>query len=217
MMKAVIFDMNGVIINDESYHTQSWKAFCKKHGFKLSPQEINEKVMGKRDQDTLKYLFKQKLSSRQINTYSDEREKIVMPLVKRSLQLADGLRKLLDELKQADIPLAIATGSRKGYANFIVANFHLRNYFRHIITAEDITKGKPDPEIYLKAALLLQIKPEDILVFEDSLAGISAAKRAGMKIVGITTTYNQEELSLADKVINSFEEISVHDLNSIKH
>lgn len=215
MIKAVVFDMNGVIINDEKFHKQSWTIFCQRYGFKLSPQEFDKEVMGKRDKETLEYLFKKKLTPDEINNYANERDEIVKPLVNNNLQLTKGLQKLLEDLKQAHIPVAIATSSRKGYMNFIMDNFNLRKYFKHIITAEDIVNGKPDPEIYLKTALLLQKKPEDCLVFEDSLSGIKSAKNAGMNVIAITTTHNKNELSLADQIIDSFEDISVDDLNVI--
>lgn len=209
MIKAIIFDMNGVIINDEHFHNESWVLFCKKHGFTLSKEEFHAEVMGKRDKDTLEYLFKKPLTSEEINLYGNERDDIVKELVIGKLQLTSGLLKLLDEIRQNTIPLAIATSSRKNYVNFIVDTFSIRKYFQYIVTAEDIVKGKPNPEVYLKIATLLNVKPDDCLVFEDSLAGINAAKSAGMKVIGITTSHTSEELNKADTTITDFTHISL--------
>ncbi len=215
MLKVIIFDMNGVIINDEKFHLESWKVFCKKYNFKLSDQEFKDKTMGRTDKETFEYLFGKKLTSEEVNKYGDERDKIARNLVEGKLKLTRGLMNFLEELKNENIRLAIATSSRKNYMNFIVDTFDIRKYFDYIITAEDIFNGKPDPEIYLKAASLLNISPQECLVFEDSLSGIRAAKTAGMKVVGITTTHSKKELNLADKVIDNFFKISLSDLKSL--
>jgi len=205
MIKAIIFDMNGVIIVDEQYHTESWKEFCKKYNFTLTDDEFKTEVMGKRDQDTLVYLFKGNLSNEGINKYSDERYRMAKALMKGKLVLPEGLIDLLDKLQSKNILLAIATSATKDYANFIMNKFGLKKYFSVIITAEDVIEGKPSPEIYLKTANKLKINPENCLVVEDSMPGIESAKAAGMKVIAITSSLSREELKgLADYVIDSF-------------
>lgn len=209
MAKAVIFDMNGVIIVDEKYHNESWQILCNNYGFTLTEEDFKKHVMGKRDKDTLDYLFKRKLSLEDTDKCADERDAIVKRLVKGKLALPDGLLELLEEIKNKNIPLAIATSSRRGYVDFIMENFGLRKYFPIIVTAEDITNGKPDPEIYLKTAGILSVNPDEVLAFEDSITGIKAAKSAGMKVVGVSSSVSEEELSkIADVVIGSFKEFS---------
>ena len=91
----------------------------------------------------------------------------------------------------------------------------IRKYFKIVLTAEDITKGKPDPEIYIKSADGLHINPQECLVFEDAISGIRAARAAGMKVVGIATTHSNEELNLADTVVDNFKGVSLDFLNNI--
>lgn len=207
--------MNGVIINDEHYHNESWNEFLEKYGFTLTTEEFEAQIMGKRDKDTLQYLFKRSLTPKEISMYCDERDAIVQKLVEGKLQLTAGLREFLESVQQAHIPLAIATSSRKEYVDFIVDTYDIRKYFQFIVTADEVVHGKPDPEIYLKAANLLEIEPSDCLVFEDSASGIKAAKAAEMKVVGITTSLSRDELNSVDKIIDDFTQISLDELRSL--
>ncbi len=215
MLKAIIFDMNGVIINDEHYHNESWNEFLEKYGFTLTTEEFETQIMGKRDKDTLQYLFKRSLTPEEITMYCNERDAIVQKLVEGKLQLTSGLREFLDSVRQAHIPLAIATSSRKEYMDFIVDTYDIRKYFQFIVTGDEVVHGKPDPEIYLKAANLLGVEPTDCLVFEDSASGIKAAKAAGMKVVGITTSLSHDVLSSVDKIIDDFTEVSIEELKQL--
>ena len=216
MIQAVIFDMNGVIIVDEKFHTQSWIEFCKKYNFSITDEELRNYFIGKRDKETLEYIFKKKLSDEESNKYSDQRDLMVRALVKNKLTLPQGLIELLNNIRNKNIPLAIATSSRRGYVDFIMETFNLRKYFPIIITAEDVSNGKPDPEIYLKTADKLKIIPQNCLVFEDSLSGIKSAKDAGMKVIAITTTYSSSELKdKADKVIENFNQVSETLINNL--
>jgi beta-phosphoglucomutase len=215
MIKAIIFDMNGVIIVDQRYHNQAWAEFCKKYNLSLTNEELKTQVMGKRDQDILDYLFKGNLSNEEINKYSNERYRMAKAIIKGKLVLPEGLIDLLDKLQSRNIPLAIATSAIRGYANFIMNKFRLRKYFSVIITAGDVIEGKPSPEIYLETANKLKINPENCLVIEDSILGVESAKAAGMKVVAITSSFSKEELKgLADYVIDSFSDFDFSLLNS---
>lgn len=118
----------------------------------------------------------------------------------------------MEELEKERIPLAIATSARKPYTNFILDGLNIRKFFQQIATAEEITKGKPDPEIYLLAANKLGVDPRKCLAFEDALSGIKSAQAAGLKVIGITTTHSAEELKIADKIIDSFKDITIKTL-----
>jgi HAD superfamily hydrolase (TIGR01509 family) len=213
MKKACIFDMNGVIINDEHYQIEAWKQLCINHKWKLTQEDITYHVVGVVEREVISYLMKRDATPEEVNLYSNERVDIAMDLYKDHLAMAEGLKEFLQELKTAEIPCAVATSSQKRYTNFIMDTLQIRAYFHTILTAEDIVRGKPNPEIYLKSAQMLQITPQNCVVFEDAITGIHAAKAAGMKVVALSTTNPAEMLQDADKVIASFKEVSVKDLN----
>lgn len=215
MFQAIIFDMNGVIINDERIHQESWRQLCQKYGFHLTEEEFKHSVFGRTEADTFTYLFHRQLSPSELEEYSAERVKIAISIFKPKLALTEGLLSFLQDLHTHGIPLAIATSSRKPYTDFILDGLNIRQFFKQVVTAEEIFKGKPDPEIYLLAAKRLQIDPSKCIVFEDSLSGIKSAQAAGMKVIGITTTHPAEELDIVDKIINSFIDISVNDLQKL--
>jgi len=214
-MQAVIFDMNGVIINDERIHQESWRVYCKKHGFQITEEDFKHNVFGRTEKDTFTYLYNREITPEELEQFSNERVDTAIEIFKPQIKMTEGLQNLLDELLEMNIPMAIATSARKRYFNFIMDQLNIRKYFIVVLTAEDITKGKPDPEIYLETASKLQIEPQNCIVFEDTLSGIKAAKAAGMKVVGIATTHFKEELGLADTVVNNFEKVNLEFLNSV--
>ncbi|MEO8581746.1 MAG: HAD family phosphatase [Patescibacteria group bacterium] len=212
MFKAVVFDMNGVIVDDERIHQESWRQLCQKYGFHLTEDDFKHKVFGRTEADTFTYLFHKQLSRIELQQYSSERVKIAISIFKPKLALTEGLLQFLQELQAKNIPLAIATSARKPYTDFILDGLNVREFFKQIVTAEEISKGKPDPEIYLLAAKRISIDPKDCVAFEDSLSGIKSAQAAGMKVVGITTTHTVKELDIANKIIKSFKNITVEEL-----
>lgn len=207
MLKAVIFDLNGVIIDDEKIHQKAWRQFYEKKGLNLTKNDYKQKVLGRTVKDTLEYLYNYQLTEEELNQLASERIDIAIELVKNKLKLPDGLRKLLVLLNKNKIPLAIATSSRARYVDFVTDEAKIRKHFKFILTAQDVSRGKPHPEIYLKTAEKLEVYPNDCVVFEDSISGIMAAKKAGMKVIAITTTHTKTELNEADKIINSFTEV----------
>lgn len=216
MKSALIFDMNGVIVDDERFHQASWRQLCKEHGFVLSEDQFKHNVFGRTERDTLNYLFQKQMTDVELAPYLEERVKIAIELYKPEICLTEGLEIFLKDLKEHQIPTAIATSARWPYTNFVLDTLKIRNYFQAIVTADDIQNGKPNPEIYLKAAEKIGVNPKLSIAVEDSVSGIRAAKAAGMYVIGITTTHVRKELELADMVINSFKEIDVELLELTK-
>jgi beta-phosphoglucomutase family hydrolase len=212
MIKAVIFDMDGVIVNDEDLHQQAWRIFCKNNHFQLSDNDFKNKVNGRPEKETFESLFKVTLSDNQVQQYSNQRIDIVISLIPKTFSLNAGFKELLNLLKKQQIAMAVATSSRRRFTDYIMNRFNLREYFKAIVTAQDINKGKPDPEIYLKTASILNVKPAECLVFEDSVSGVKSGKVAGMKVIGITTTHSAKDLMLADEVISSFDNFILSDI-----
>lgn len=214
-MKAVIFDMNGVLINDEPYHKEAWKIFCARHGLSFNEQGFNEYCMGRTNREILRYLFHEELSDEQDRTLREERIGYSKSLLPKILPAPDGLDVFLNGLRKRKFKLAVATSSQRDYADFVLEKYGFRKYFDTVVTAGDVTKSKPDPEIYVTAAERIQTSPSDCLVIEDSMSGIHAAKTAGMKVFGITTSHGPLELAEADQVIASFTDIDIEALEKM--
>lgn len=168
---AAIFDMDGVIIDNALYHEKAWKIFLKRSGINLSEKDFKEIVFGRTGNDVLRILFKDITESeiiehaKEINaTYRDE----YAPFI----QATPGLLDFLKLLKHNNITAAIATSAPPINVEYIVEKLDIREYFANTIDDTQVTKGKPDPEIYLASADAINYKPSQCVVFEDSLAGI---------------------------------------------
>lgn len=205
---AVIFDMDGVLVNNFAWHLKAWEKFCKKHKKRISADEFREHVFGGNNPDHLKFIFGNHLSHELINKYGQEKELIYRELYKGNIQPVAGLKAFLSEIKEIGIPTAIATSAERANVDFILEAIGLSEHFNVIVDSSMIKKGKPDPEVFTKAASLLNTEPQKCIVFEDSLKGIAAALNARMKVIGVGTTHYVAELTEAHLVINDFTEIS---------
>jgi|SRR3990167_1265889 len=210
-MKAVIFDMNGVIINDERFHQQSWRVLIERYPDSLktpTEDEFTHNIFGRSEKATLEYLLGRPVSQEELEGFSAERVEVVKNLFNPPM-LAEGLGNLFEELRKKNVPVGIATGSRPNYVGYILDGLHLRQRVQSVVTAEDIQKSKPDPEIYLKTAQALGIEPKDCVVFEDTISGIRAGQAAGMHVIAIASTHRADELTVADEVIQSFNQVKL--------
>jgi len=214
--EAVIFDLDGTLIDNNPYHIEAWKAFYDKIGKPFSKEEYTQYINGRINRDIFNYVFNTTLSPEQIENYSDEKEAMYRELYKSHIKPINGLLDFLDELGKANIPKAIATSGLIKNINFMFENVPIRNYFSNVIDASQITQGKPHPEIFLKAALSVNAVPSKCVAFEDSVAGIRSAKAAGMKVVALTTTHTAEEIKDADLIIKDYTEISLTKLHELK-
>ena len=200
---AFIFDMDGVLVDSNPFHKISLKQFCAKYGFELTEEHLREKIYGRTNKDWIPNVFG-KLPMEQIMKYQDEKEALFRELYKHDIKPVAGLVAFLQKLDVNEIPRAIATSAPRANVDFTLAKTSTESFFPVILDESFVSRGKPDPEIYLKTAEALGFKPENCVVFEDSLSGVSAGKAAGCKVVGITTTHTAAELSETDFVIDDF-------------
>lgn len=206
MEHAFIFDMDGVLIDSNPTHKIALKQFCKKHGHELTEEELREKIYGRTNRDWLMNLF-ENLSEETIRRYAEEKEALFRELYD-DIKPLDGLIRFLQKLDESSIPRAIATSAPRANVDFTLGRTNMDSYFSTILDDSFVTKGKPDPEIYLKSAAALGFEPAKCVVFEDSLSGVKAGKLAGCKVVGVTTTHSREELHETDYNIDNFENIN---------
>lgn len=214
MKFAVIFDLDGVIVLSNHYHKRAWRQFFHKHGLNIGQEELKRQVYGKINFEILSHYFG-KLSKTQIQKYVEEKESLYRSLIKSEISSPNGLLDFLLLLKKKGVAIAIATSAPPKNVAFVLKNLNLRKYFEVILDDTTIKKGKPHPEIYLKIAKKIKHSPKYCIVIEDSLSGIEAALKAGMNVIGITTTHNKKELLKTNMVITNFTELSYEKLDDI--
>jgi beta-phosphoglucomutase family hydrolase len=214
--EAVIFDLDGTLIDNNSYHIEAWKVFYKNIGKPFSKEEYMQNINGRINSDIFNYIFSTTLSPEMIEMYSNEKEAMYRELYKQYIKPIDGLIDFLEELEKEKIPKAIATSGLPPNINFMFEHVPIKKYYADVIDASQISKGKPHPEIFLKAAEAVKANPENCVAFEDSVAGIRSAKAANMKVVALTTTHTAEDVKEADLIIKDYTEISLTKLRELQ-
>ena len=209
-MKAVIFDMDGVIIDSEPIHFETDMETMKYLGCNISIEEL-EKYVGTTNEymiADIKKNYNIKKSVEEIINYKVEMVK--NKIVQSDLEPIEGIRELLIYLKKKNIPAAIASSSPKEFINVVVSKFKLQEYFKYIVSGEEVESGKPAPDVYIETAKKLGISPKECIVVEDSKNGVIAAKAAGMKCIGFQNINSgNQDLSKADIIVNSIGEIKL--------
>lgn len=205
---AVIFDMDGVLVDSEPLNIRTYAQAWSEFGVELDPQEYVQRVTiggmlirtlfelnGGRSADW-EALFRRKTE-------------IYRELVRRDLALMPGALELLTELKANGLPRALATSASRVSMDLVFGAFDLSPYFDATVALEDVAQQKPHPEAFLKAAELLNVSPDQCIVIEDAPKGLVAAKSAGMRCVIVPTDFSRsEDLSAADLVVDSLEEVT---------
>ncbi|MCF7805387.1 MAG: HAD family phosphatase [Candidatus Marinimicrobia bacterium] len=213
---AVIFDMDGVIVDSNPAHKEAIQRFLQRHDQSLSDNELREKVYGRTNRDWLRNTFNG-ITEEQIAEYIDEKEAIFREIFAGDIRPLPGLQEFLDSLQGMQVPMAVGTSAPQVNADWVLNQTGLREYFEVVLQAEDVTHGKPHPEMYLKSAWALGMRPEDCIIFEDSVSGIEAGRRAGGTVIGVTTTHSREEMAATAFVISDFTEITPEQLPEIVH
>jgi beta-phosphoglucomutase family hydrolase len=214
-LKAVLFDLDGTLLDNNEVHYKAWKKYLKDNGKEISDEDFKENISGRTNQDAVEHIYDKKMSQEEAEKYYLKKEEIYREMYKPDIKAIPGLEKFLEDLDKHDVTMAIATSGIQVNIDFMFEHVPIKQYFDKIINSNDIEKGKPDPEIFLKTAEELGILPENCVVFEDSIAGVQSGKAAGMKVVALTTTHTKEELGEADLVIDDYRAIDFEKLTSI--
>lgn len=213
---AVIFDMDGVLVDSNPYHLAKWIEFLDHHKISYKEEELPEQILGKRNDTAFRYFLGPDLTPEETHRLSEEIEETFRRVFKPHAKPLPGLDALIKECHAAGIPMAVASSAVRSNIEFVVDALGYRPYFRTMVSGDEVTHAKPDPEIYLKAADHLGIDPADAVAFEDSYVGIGAVNNAGMKCVAIASTFPIEKLApLATLAVPSFEEINLEKLRAL--
>jgi beta-phosphoglucomutase family hydrolase len=224
MLCAVVFDFDGVITDSEILHFRAFNAVLAHHGFELTKQEYYKDYLGMTDADCYRALIEEgrlRIEETQIKDLVQQKTRVFEQLAKTEGRIIEGVREFLDLLSAARIPLAICSGALRAEIELILEEAQLRSYFDVVVSAEEVRRGKPDPEGFLLALQKLRdictkpVTPESCIVIEDSHWGLKAARAARMHTIAVTNTYGPEQLKLADKVVNRLDELTLDDLRQL--
>jgi beta-phosphoglucomutase family hydrolase len=198
--KAFLFDLNGTMIDDMTYHINAWHQILNGLGAGISLEKAQQECYGK-NEELLERIFPGRFSMDEKKKLSEKKEKKYRQDFKPHLKLIEGLNSFLDAAKQSGISMAIGTAAISSNVNYVIDHLNLHTYFDTVICADDVKKSKPHPETFLRCAELLGVEQQNCLVFEDSPKGVESACNAGMQAVVITTTHTAEEFSAFPNII----------------
>jgi beta-phosphoglucomutase len=215
MCKGVIFDMDGVLIDSHPLHKKVWAKFLASVNKPVTDEELEFVLDGRKREEILRH-FLGDLPPDQIREYGKRKNELFRESF-RELRMVAGVVEFLDTLKTAGIPMAVATSASSTRAYDILKHLGILERFKAVVTGNDVEKGKPDPAIFLRAAEHLRLDPPNALVVEDAVAGVKAAKSAGMKCLGIASDGRSEKLreAGADCVIPDYRNIGLQEVRDL--
>lgn len=215
---AVIFDFDGVISDSELMHWQGFNQVLGEFGVNIPKDEYYDKYLGYTDTELVERVMAEAnidMDAAAIERLISDKAAVFTGLIKSADHIIDGVDALLAELGRSGIPMAIYSGASAADIDAMLAGSELKHFFSVIVSADDVSRGKPDPQGYLLAleglnrGLGLDILPCQSVVIEDSHWGIEAARAAGMHVVAVTNSYGAEELAAAEKIVSTLRDLSV--------
>lgn len=188
-IRALIFDMDGVIINSNPWHRIAWEEYNRSLGFEMT-EAMQQRMYGKRNDELIREFFGEHQTDAEVSAHGAAKERLYRDMMRPHLNeaLVPGIREFL--ARHPNLDLAVATNAEPANVDFVIGETGLRTFFKVVIDGHQVSNPKPHPEIYLRVADALGIPPESCVVFEDSHTGVEAGLAAGMQVVGISTTHD---------------------------
>jgi len=199
-MQAVIFDMDGVLVDSNALHFQAFRALAQQENVSIT-DEMLQRTFGMHNREIMPMLLQRALSPSENAALAHRKEALYRELAVTGLHPINGAMALLEHLQRRKIPLAVGSSGPGANVQLGLRVLKMEHFFGCVITGDDVQRGKPDPEIFLKAAAGLHVKPEECVVIEDAPAGVTAAKAAGMRVYAVTTSCGAAELNHAHRVV----------------
>jgi beta-phosphoglucomutase family hydrolase len=213
--RAFIFDMDGTIVDHRAFHTKSWVTFFQRRGKDIDADEFFRTTAGRQGKEIIRSHMGADLPDDEVAVLNQEKEAVYRELYEPHRKTLAGFDDLVDEAKLHGVALAVATAAPNANIAFTLDGLDLRRHFDAVVGAADVPRGKPNPDVFLKAAERVGALPADCIVFEDAPLGVEAARRAGMRCVVLTTTLPADAFAGFDNVIKiarDFSELTVDDL-----
>jgi len=210
-LEAVIWDMDGVIADTAPYHFKAWQEVFQKRGINFTTEDFKHNF-GQRNDSIIRYAIGENVSPDEVDVIANEKEENYRQRVAQNIKPLSGAIELIRALKEHGVKMAIASSAPVENIKLITRGLAVDNYFQVVVWGREVTEGKPSPQAFLLAAKRLEVEPRNCVVIEDAVAGVTAAKRAGMKCLAVTNTHPEKSLMAADLVVDTLETISVDDL-----
>jgi len=224
MLKAVIFDFDGVITDSEILHLRSFNKVLAQFNVEIKKKDYYLNYLGFTDNDCYEQLIKDgvlDIDKSRIPELVEQKNVVFRELAKTDGRTIEGVREFLNLLHDNHVPMAICSGALLSEIELILDEAKLRSFFETIVSAEHVKKGKPHPEGFLRSLKRLnkerekKISARRCVVIEDSLWGLQAAKAAGMHSIAVTNSYDAERLTIAEKIVDNLKEITMDDLHKL--
>lgn len=210
---GAIFDWDGVVIDSSRHHEESWERLAVEAGRTL-PEGHFKKGFGMKNEFIIPNLLGWAEADPDIRRYSLRKEALYREVVReRGLEPLRGVKVWLEKLAAAGIPRVVGSSTHRENIELSLGLIGLAEHFTEIVSSEDVSHGKPHPEVFLKAAARIGRSPDRCVVFEDAHVGIQAARNAGMRVVGVATTHPIEELGDADLAVTRLDELEIAQLD----
>jgi len=212
--RAVIFDMDGVIVDSSRYHYEAWQKVFGRIGLTYSKEDFLLHF-GRRSDAVVRHVMGEDVPFETIAKLCSKKEVLYRKLAKAKVRTLPGVMRLIKSLEKSGFALALSSSSALDNIDFILGPLKLSGYFDAIVHGDEVKDAKPSPKIFLLAAKKIGIAPRNCVVIEDAVPGVQAAKRAGMHSIAVTGTHKREELAEADVVVDSLEKIGVEHIERL--
>ena len=197
---GLVFDLDGVIVDSNPIHSAVWRIYLARHGV-AAAEDFDQKMFGRRNDEIVREVFGADLDPAEVFRHGAAKEALYREMMRPVLKehLVPGLAPFLE--RHRNVPAGVATNAEPANADFVLGTGGVGRYFRVVVNGAQVSRPKPDPEIYLRTAELLRLPPANCIVFEDSRTGVEAARAAGARVVGLRTTHDRlpnVDLSIRD-------------------
>ncbi len=215
MTRAAIWDMDGTLVDTAELHFRAWLEVCREQGRPFSRADFAA-TFGRRNPEIFAHLFGERFTEAEVEALGQHKEELYRAEAGQGVQLLPGALALLDGLQRAGFRQAIGSSAPRANLDLILRLTGAQRFFDAVVSAEETTRGKPDPQVFLLAAAKVGVAPGRCIVFEDAVAGVEAAKAGGMRCVAVGFVGHHPEDKLrgagADRVVHSLEELRAEDV-----
>ena len=213
-VRAVIFDMDGVLVDSYQAHLKSWQALARAHGRQFTERQFAASF-GQTSREIIRHYWSDIVAEVDVAAWDAQKEEFYRDLLRTDFPEMDGAGELVRALRDAGFALAIGSSGPPENVEIVIDLLPAGHLFDITVSGMDVERGKPNPDVFLKAAAKLSIEAKSCLVVEDAPVGVEAARRAGMAVVAITGTAQRAKLAVADLVVDSLRELTVEVLTGL--